>query len=248
VALVALRRPVNTFLALLISIADLLWVVGTAALLPFAGTAMQPAGAMALIAIAAVVMLFAVLQLRGIGQHFAARGKAGVSRLCVSIDAPARADSLWPLIADIGAIGRYAPSLTQVLLRGGAQPGAGVVRQCSNFSGQTWAEQCERLDPASMAIDMRFLADEARFPYPFKTMSGGWKVLPNGERATVQIWYEVTPKFALLHPLILALMSRGLARSFGEIVTRMVLALRGTAAPDSVDPARCDVAYRLADC
>jgi hypothetical protein len=250
VAWVALRRPVNTFFALLISVADLLWVLGTAALLLIVGASMQPAGVTVLIAIAAVVLLFAVLQLRGIRQHFDARGKPGTSRLCVAVNAPVRAEQIWPLIADIGAIGRYAPSLTHVLLRDGAQPGAGAVRQCSNLSGQTWAEHCERFDPEARTIDMRFLADEPNFPYPFKTMRGGWQVLPNGAHSTIQIWYEVKPKYALLQPVILALMSRGLARSFGEIVTRMVLSARGAGVPESqnIDPATHDVAYRLANC
>jgi ribosome-associated toxin RatA of RatAB toxin-antitoxin module len=248
VTLVALRKPINAFLAMLISLADLLWVIGTALLFVLAYAQMRPLGAAVLAAIAAVVLLFAILQLGGIGQRFAARGKPGTSRLCVAIDAPVRADDIWPLIADIASIGRYAPSLTQVLLRDNATPGVNAVRQCSNSAGQTWAERCERFDVESRAIDMQFLTNEAGFPYPFRTMRGGWQVLPNGQRATVQVWYEVAPKVTLLQPVILAVMSRGLARSFGEIVTRMVLAMRGTPVPTNVDPAQYDVAYLLADC
>ncbi len=45
------------------------------------------------------------------------------------------------------------------------------------------------------------------------------------------IWFEVTPKNRFLHPLILAMMSRNLARSFGEVVARMTAAARGEAVP-----------------
>jgi hypothetical protein len=50
----------------------------------------------------------------------------------------------------------------------------------------------------------------------------------------VTIWFEVTPKYKLLHPVILALMSRNIARSFGEVVARMTAAARGEEVPTHI--------------
>lgn len=78
-------------------------------------------------------------------------------------------------------------------------------------------------------------------------MTGGWQVTPNGSGSTVQIWFVVTPKFAALQPMLLGLMSKDPARSFGELVARMVLDTRG-ALSAGANPATAGVRYRLADC
>jgi hypothetical protein len=247
VAWVATRRPINAFYALLISVADAGWVLGTALLIALLGVAaFQAYGLLVLIAIAAAVLCFCIAQLLGIGRMFALPGTPGAQRLTVLVDAPAPPDVLWSRIADLGGIGRFSPNLARVLLRADARPGVGATRQCSDHNGRTWAEHCERFDPAARVVAMRFLADESGFPYPFATMSGGWQVAPRGADSTVKIWFDVTPKFRLAQPLILALMSRTLARGFAEIVTRLMLDARGSAIPSVVAPGDHGVVYRLA--
>jgi hypothetical protein len=246
VAWVATRKPVNAFHALLISAADAGWVLGTALLIALLGiAAFQPAGLLALLAIAALVGCFCIAQLLGINRMFALTGASGTQRLTVLVDAPAPPDALWSRIADLGGIGRFSPNLARVLLREDALPGVGATRQCSDHNKRTWAEHCERFDPAERLVAMRFRADEPGFPYPFATMAGGWHVVPSGVDATVKIWFDVTPKFRLAQPLILGLMSRTLARGFAEIVTRMLLDTRGAPIPAAVNPADYGVAYRL---
>ena len=61
-------------------------------------------------------------------------------------------------------------------------------------------------------------------------------------------WFEVTPKHAALHPFILAVMSRDLARSFGDTVARMVIDALSGSAPIHVNPAAHDVFYKLKVC
>ncbi len=229
VAWVGTQKPINAFLAALISLADFLWVGGTLLLLGLAAGVLHPAGIASLIAIAAIVLFFGIRQLQGVGELYALPGKPMTHKLCVVVDTPAPADAMWAVIADLGNIQAYSPNLTRVILRDNARPGVDVVRQCTDVNGKTWGEHCTRYDPNARSIAFQFLADEPGFPYPFKTIVGGWDVVPSADGSTVTIWFEVTPKNRFLHPLILAMMSRNLARSFDEVVARMTAAARGEA-------------------
>lgn len=244
----AMRNPINAFLAALISLADLLWVLGTAGVIVLAFGSLQTTGILALLAVAAVVLFFALRQLSGIEQMFAAPGKSQSSRLCVSVATQASADSMWQRIADLGGIGRYSPSLAKVILRNNADAAVNAVRQCTDRAGKTWAEHCTRLDADKRIANMTFLAAEAGFPYPFNTMTGGWAVVEQPSGSDIKIWFEVTPKHRLLHPFILAMMSKDLARSFADIVTRMVIDAQALPAPEKVTPSQHNVAYELASC
>lgn len=113
---------------------------------------------------------------------------------------------------------------------------------------KTWAEQCTRFDTAKRTVEMNFLAKEAGFPYPFGTMSGGWAVEAQSPGSIVRIWFEVTPKHVLLHSFILAVMSKDLARSFGDTVARMVTDAQGGPVPFQVNPMAHGVSYRLTVC
>jgi len=62
------RTPINPFWATLISVADGLWVVGTALLIVFAFGALKPTGIVALLVVAGVVAFFGAWQIRGVRQ------------------------------------------------------------------------------------------------------------------------------------------------------------------------------------
>jgi hypothetical protein len=248
VAWIGTREPINAFLAALISLADFLWVVGTLLLLVLAAGALHPAGIASLIAIAAIVLFFGIRQLQGIGKLYALPGKPTTHKLCVAVDTPAPADKLWAVIADLGNIHAYSPNLTRVILRDDAQPGVDAVRQCTDVNGNTWGEHCTRYDPDARSVAFQFLADEPGFPYPFKTMVGGWDVVPRGDGSTVTIWFEVTAKNRFFHPIILAMMSRNIAHSFGEVVARMTAAARGEEVPARISLAQHGVRSVLLAC
>jgi len=247
VAWTGIRKPINTSWAALISIADFGWVAGTLVLVALSFEALEPGG-MLLLVIAANVLFFGLRQLQGISRVYAVSGKEHTHRLCVAVDTPASPDEIWPIIADLPSIGLYSPNLAQVILRDGAEPGVDAVRQCTDVDGKTWGEYCKRLDPQARHVEFEFLADEPGFPYPFKTMSGGWDVQPNSAGSTVTIWFEVTPKYGIAHPIILALMTRNLANSFGETVARMTAAARGKAVVEPILPNQYGVESILDAC
>lgn len=233
----ATRTPVNTFDAMLVSVADFGWALGTLVLIAVAFGALTLEGILLLLAIAMVVGCFGIWQMHGIGATYAMPGKPGTHKLCVAIPTPQRADAMWDVIADLPRINAYSPNLTHVILRDKAQSGVDAVRQCTNVKGETWGEHCTRFDPDAREVVFEFLADEPGFPYPFKTMVGGWTVTPNKVGSTVHIWFEVTPKVALMHPFILAVMARGLAESFAETVARMSAAANGDTVSVEIPPA-----------
>lgn len=246
VAWTGTRRLTDTFSALLISMADFLWVIGTILLVVL--TTASLTGALTLLVIAAIVGAFGVLQLRGIGKMYAAPDKPDAHRLCVAVETPVTADKLWSIIANLQNIHAYSPNLTEVILRENAQPGVDAVRQCTNMKGQTWGEHCTLFDPQQRQVAFEFLSDEPGFPYPFGTMIGGWDVIARDDGSTVNIWFEVTAKNRLLHSLILAVMARDLARSFGEVVTRMVAEAQGETIPARPTFKQYRISSQLAVC
>lgn len=248
VAWTASGRPINTFYALIISVADFLWVAGTALLIAVAFSSLEPAGIVTLIVIAAIVLFFGLRQFSGIGTMYALPDKRDTHKLCVAVDTHEPADKMWPIIADLDTIRWYSPNLTQVILRGDAEPGVDAVRECSDVNGKTWGEHCKLYDHQSRQVVFEFLADEPGFPYPFRTMLGGWEVMPKEGGSTVNIWFEVTPKYGFAHPAILAVMARNLARGFGDVVGRMAAASRGESIPEQVDRDQHSIASRLVPC
>lgn len=231
---------------MLISIADFLWVMGSVVLM--AVTDITTGGMILLSGIAIVVGIFGLMQIRGIGQMYSAPSKPDTHRLCVAIDTPESADKMWAMIADLPKIQAYSPNLTQVILRDDAQPGVDAVRQCTNVRGETWGEHCKLFDEQQRQVAYEFLADESGFPYPFATMWGGWDVVERDNGSTVNIWFEVTAKNRLLHPFILAVMTRDLAQGFGEVVARMVAEAQGKAIPAKPSLSHYRMHSQLAAC
>ncbi len=244
----ATRTPINTFHAMLISLADFLWVFGTVVVISVAFSALNSAGILAMLIVAAIVLFFGLNQLRGIGQVYAVPGKIDTHQLCITIDTPEPANKMWSIVADLVNIKAYSPDLATVILRNDAEPGVDAVRQCTDNRGKTWAEHCTRYDQEARIFDVKFLADEPGFPFPFATMEGGWHIVPKGSGSTVNIWFEVTPKYRVAQPIILALMSKDLARNFGHVVARMAAAARGQAVSGEVVPPQHGISYKLAPC
>ena len=117
VAWTATRKPINTFIASLISVADFLWVIGTILLIASAFRLLNPGGIAVLLAIAAIVLFFGLRQLHDIGKVYEVPGKTNVHKMCVVVQTPEPADKLWPIVADLANIKTYLPNLTKVILR-----------------------------------------------------------------------------------------------------------------------------------
>jgi hypothetical protein len=132
------------------------------------------------------------------------------------------------VISDLGSISRYMPELAQSEIRGGLPAGVGAVRACRHEQGHRWAEQCTAFDEQAMKFDVRFLTEEAGFPYPMRAMHGGWQVEPRVGGSRVTVWWSVTPSVRFVPPwLVVALMGASIDRSFPKLVERMSAAALG---------------------
>lgn len=220
VGLLASRKHPNTFAAMLVSIADILWVVGTPVVILFASGILTTTGVLILIGVAAMVLLFAIIQLMGIEQVYRVHPESGDEhQLCIDIATNAPADAIWAVIGDMGRINEFSSGLAAAELLANADPGVGAVRHCTSTDGNAWSEQCTLFDPAAHELAVVFLTDEPDFPYPFDAMRGGWSVRPEGIGSTVSIWFVTTPQRKWMSPFILAYMSRNLVSSGGFAAT-----------------------------
>lgn len=219
-ALVCQQRP-NRLLALLVSIADLVWGGGLLAIAVLCSGALAEQGVWLIAFCAVAAGAFAAAQLRGIARSYRAAGESGESRVCIEIACSASADALWTRIADIGGIARYMPSLAHSTLRNGRTAGVGAIRNCADRQGRAWSERCTRWQPERRRFDVEFLCDHSCFPFPFSRLRGGWHVSGRDAGATVRVWWEGRLRRPLLAPLILPLMEWQAQRQFVEVVARM---------------------------
>lgn len=187
----ALRPRVSTWRALLASIADFLWVGGSLALLVAVPELFSNQGNILVLATAGVVQLFGLWQLWAAGRaHRSARN--GEYRHCIVVETNAPADRMWRIVGDLGKIENYMPSLKYSTLLEDRDPGVGAVRACENQAGQQWQEECIEYIPGR-SFSVRFLAEAPGFPFPVKSMRGGWEVNPTDGGSQVMIWWELKP-------------------------------------------------------
>lgn len=228
VGYLALRPNPNVFDVLLVSLGDIGWVLGSILLLALAYGVLSTQGIFVIAVVALIVLAFAAAQLRGIDRLFQVTDAAvPTHRICIEVQTDAAAAKIWPIIADMGRIKEYSPHLASSSLRDGAQPAPGAVRECSDTKGNQWAEKCTLVSNEERQLSVTFLADEPGFPYPFRTMDGGWQVQPNDDGSIVTIWFETTPKQRWAAPFILAIMTRSLVPNFTAVVSRMAAKANG---------------------
>lgn len=213
------RHRIATWRALYASAADFLWVVGTFALLALFPSALSQTGNTLVVSVAFAVFLFGSWQLWAIGQAHKLKD-SGQYRHCILVAVNAPADAMWRVIGRIGDIKHYMPALKHSAILDGKTPGVGAVRMCEDRAGKRWAEECIEFK-VGRSFDVRFLSEAPDFPFPAKTMRGGWEVIPTNGGSEVMVWWELEPKQKLLAPIILPLLAFQADRDFPKIVQRM---------------------------
>jgi hypothetical protein len=221
----ATRRRLATWRALYASTGDFLWVAGTVALLAAFPHAPSRTGTLLLLAIAALVLVFGLWQLRAIAQaHRISR--PGHYRHCVVVAVNVPAGAMWRVVSDLGGIMHYLPTLMESELVGGATPGVGATRVCVDRAGRRWTEQCTEFN-AGRNFTVRFVCEAPDFPFPARAMRGGWDVKPTAWGCDVTVWWELAPKHPLLAPLLLPLLALQADRTFPRVVERMAICAVG---------------------
>ncbi len=167
-----------------ISAADAFWVAASVVVV---GVADLPAtGNLVIGAIAAIVGLFATVQLRAIArvENDGPNQTVEVTRVL-----DGSVDQVWPVVTDHEAYGRLAPNLSRVLPTG--PNGIDLTRRCRDTRGRQWDEHCVLWqEGVKFAVAVETSADD--YPYPLEYLRGEWEVQPIGNEQT-----EVTVRFEL---------------------------------------------------
>jgi hypothetical protein len=224
------RQRLATWLAILVSFADFMWVAGSFALVWVFPRLLSPTGKVLVLEVAAGVFLFGAWQIWAAGRaHRTAHD--GEYRHCIVVDTNAPVEGMWRVVGSIGEIKNYMPLLKNSIILDGKAPGVGAVRTCETHAGQRWSEECTAFNPGH-SFEVRFRTEDGDFPLPVATMRGGWEVAPSGAGARVTVWWELKPTSRLLAPLFLPLFAFQMDRDFKGIIERMtVAALGGNADP-----------------
>lgn len=236
------RQRIATWRALLTSVLDFSWVAGSFALVVFFPLLFTHTGKLIVIGVAAEVLAFGLWQLWAIGRVHGS-GKNGVYRHCVIVESNAPAEKMWQVVSNYGDIKKYMPSLKHSSILDGKSLGVGAIRSCEDHAGKQWAEQCIALNPGH-SFAVRFLIEAANFSFPARTMIGGWEVTETTTGSRVMVWWELTPKPALLAPVILSVLGYQFDRDFPKVVKAMALSALGHA-PEAQTSANSTVVVRL---
>lgn len=215
----ATRQRMTTWRALIASIADFSWVIGSILLLMVFPQLFSSLGNILIMGIAGVVFCFGTWQLWAIGKAHQT-GQNGNYRHCIIVETNAPADKMWQVVSNIGDIKHYMPSLKRSFVLDGKTPSVGAIRVCEDISGKQWSEECIDFK-TKHSFTVRFLSEAPNFPFPAKTMLGGWEVTPTNEGSQIMVWWELEPKTKLLAPVILPLLAFQADRDFPKIVQRM---------------------------
>ena len=227
--------------ALIISILDLLWVLGTLPL-PLIPGFLTDNGVMFVIVLAILVGGFGLFQLLAIRAILSQRAEHGKYRHCIRVASAAKPDALWRVIRDLGTMERYSAGLSASRLDGGPEPAPGTSRVCTDHKGQSWTEEVERLDDTARLVFLRFQSEAEDFPFPLAELSGGWSVEANPKGGSyVDIWWIVKPNQRRLGWLIVALMTTALDRDVPKIVAAMEADAMGHTPPQQAQ--RASLAY-----
>lgn len=217
----ATRSRMASWRALYASMGDFLWVVASIILLIFWHTIFSITGMGLIIGVALVVGGLGCWQVAGILKLHRGQG-AGMYRHCILVSVNQSADTVWQRIARIDAISNYMPTLKSSVIREGAEPGPGCIRECLDTKGKRWAEKCTALDTHSRSLNVDFLCGEPEFPFPVSEMKGGWQVLATSSASCeVMVWWELAPKPRWLAPAILPLLAFQADRDFPIVIGNM---------------------------
>lgn len=220
------RRPAP-LRVLAITVADVTWVISTTTALFIWRHDFTLQGLWIVIGTNAVVLSLVWYQQRAIRKGFQVPSEAQDEyQVCIAVDTPVAGDAFWNVLADLGAIHRYMPSLRSSAITVGETAGVGCVRTCENVKGQVWSELCEQWEEGR-SFSVTFLTNEPGFPFPFSTMRGGWRITPNAIGCRVEVWWRVVPQYPLIASVLLPLMAADARRSFVEVIEHMAGAAQG---------------------
>lgn len=232
VAWQTVRTRLSTLPALVTSLGDGAWVLGTMVGLAGWGGALTTSGLVLAVGIAVAVGALAGGQLVGIRRFHAETDARRDTRWrhCVPVDVAASPEQMWSVVSDLGGIERFSPDLVSSEADGPAE--RGTLRRCRDAAGNTWEEECIGVE-AGRSLELRFRTEAEGFPFPVDVMTGGWIVEPADGGSRVSVWWSFDPRPSWAAIFMVPLMGAKLDRDFREVVERMAAATGEVPEPGS---------------
>jgi len=214
-------KSISTINALIASVSDGIWVIGTVVILAVYQGKLTDSGILIIQGVAICVAVFGVLQAIGILRLFQSESKPGQYRICLKIETEAKYTDLWAIVGDLAGIARYVKGLQSSEICDGHASKVGATRRCQDTSGKQWREVCTTRTEGKY-LEMKFLCEDKGFPFPMTEMLGSWSLTPTGpDKTAIDIVWEMKPKSQLLMILFLPMMASKIASDFPDVVARM---------------------------
>jgi len=213
VAVIASRRPVHAPSALAVTVADVLWVMGSVAGVILGCEVLTGPGTGMVLGVAAIVGLFALFQLRGLARYARNVGgrSAARSRFVMTESVPAPPEVVWPRLRALDRIDEHLDELVEVDVR---EIDGVTHRSCAKGDGDRWTEEVLVMDDEARELVLRFDTETGDFPVPLEEMIGGWRIRGWGDGSVLELWYEFTVRGGLVGEVMAALMGFGLRNQF----------------------------------
>ncbi len=222
IALARTARPQSG--SLLVTVLDIAWVVGTAALLLAAWNSFSFSGRLTVALTTLSVATFAMLQLAGMRIVMRSDGTRGDYRNSIEVRRLVDVNPMlaWSMVSDLDRYAEFATGLHfSRVLEGN---GVGLRRECGDHAGNSWTERCSVWEDGrvyAMEVDTNHPA----YPHPLKAMRGEWRVSPVDGRSEISMRFDFTLKGGLLGEVIAATMMEHKRREMEAVLDQWQAAM-----------------------
>ena len=197
---------------MMVSLADLGWVLGSALLVFGFGDILKPNGVLTVDMVAAFVALFTIGQVVGVCRIVAPLSRVSMSRkggalsFRVSRKVNAPASLVWNVMTDHPGYADVASNITRVEVISG--DGLGMQRRCYGPKAENWRETCTHFDDGH-SFGFRVHTEAPDYPYPIAELNGLWAVEPADAGSEFSIQIEATPKGGFFTRTLFSLVAGG---------------------------------------
>lgn len=230
VFLVARQKTLRLGWVKAIIVADLLWVVDSAALLAVYPEYFSSIGFEAVLIVAAAVFVFAVDQSIGVAMIYQGRSRVEISQvgkgtvITASLETTAPASRVWRVMSHQESYADVADNLSKARVVEG--DGEGMVRQCWDLKGRSWTETCT-LWAEGRAFAFRVHTEAADYPYPIAGLAGEWSVESRTSGSEIKMVFTVEPKAGFLNRLLFKVMAAHFAKTCNRLLIKWVEIMEG---------------------
>ena len=140
-----------------------------------------------------------------------------MSSLTRGVVIDAAKDKVWEVLADFGAVSKWAPTITDSAIVGDANEGVGAARTCEHEKMGTLEETIVSwTEGEALSYDVT-----AGLPFPMKALNNHWSIRERGASTEVTLHQEFSTKLGPLGSLMESMMVKRMMRK------EMGLALAG---------------------